>query len=226
MSGRWAVVVFFATISVLVFMDGVEAKPKVCYIGRLPMPDLQNPDIYQWIKHFKDFVRARCPRSCDVVATGGCLNPRRLGLEDGSIPDERIRSSDDGDRSPSAAHGRLNGPSYWRPRFPYGSWIEVDLVQTTRVSGVITQGIQLQFSTWLVREFKVSYNPTPLSSSYEYVRDDNGDITVFDGGDIHHASTPHTNFFNQSVMASVVRIEIQRWIVSVGFRFEVIQCPQ
>ncbi|XP_038066634.1 uncharacterized protein LOC119736691 [Patiria miniata] len=108
-----AIVSFFATISVLVFMDCVESKARVCFFGQ--PPELDAADMHQWMAQFMELVRKRCPRQCsdDTANVDTC---QRLGLEDGTIPDERIRASSDGDFHP-AAMARLNGPSYWSPSY-------------------------------------------------------------------------------------------------------------
>ncbi|XP_038066649.1 lactadherin-like [Patiria miniata] len=158
---------------------------------------------------FEELVRKRCPRQCsnDTEKADSC---QRLGLEDGTIPDERIRASS-ASYNRHAALARLNGPSYWVAIYCSPScWIEVDLLQTTRVSGVITQGNKFPWVSYLVTEFKVSYKPKP-TSGYEYIKETNGDIKLFDGGDIDSPSTPHTNYFNQAIMASAVRIYPTRY---------------
>ncbi|XP_038054958.1 lactadherin-like [Patiria miniata] len=212
-------------------MDCVASKMRACWIGVPPKPDGNNTDLRHLMKQLMEspIVRRRCPRRCGVLGEldsppDGCSNPHTLGIEDGTIPDENFRASDSNDVNlPEMA--RLNAPTYWSPKFQDAyRWIEVDLIQTTRVSGIITQGQQLEFTSFLVSKFKVSYQSTP--SSYEYVRTGNGDIQVFDGGDIKSASTPHTNYFNQSVMASVFRIYPQEWIVVIALRFELLQCSQ
>ncbi|XP_038066654.1 lactadherin-like [Patiria miniata] len=204
---------------VLVFMDCVESKARVCFFGQ--PPELDAADMHQWMAQFMELVRKGCPRQCgDTAKADSC---QRLGLEDGTIPDERIRSSRE-KLWTNAFQARLNGPSFWSDSYCPLCWIEVDLLQTTRVSGVITQGNEFSWTTYLVTEFKVSYKPTPLSG-YEYIKENNGDIKLFDGGDIDSASTPHTNYFNQAIMASVIRIYPTRRIVRYALRFELIQCP-
>ncbi|XP_038066626.1 inactive carboxypeptidase-like protein X2 [Patiria miniata] len=223
-------VVTMLKVAVLVFMDCAESKARVCFFGQ--PPELDAADMHQWTAQFMELVWKGCPRQCSA---SGASNDdhfakedscQRLGLEDGTIPDERIRASSDGDFNP-AAMGRLNGPSNWSPTYclrPTSCWIGVDLLQTTRVSGVITQGNKLVWASHLVTEFQVSYKPTP-SSSYEYIKETNGDIKLFDGGDVNSASTPHTNYFNQSLMASTVRIHPTVYIGKPVLRFELIQCP-
>ncbi|XP_038066899.1 lactadherin-like [Patiria miniata] len=148
-----------------------------------------------------------------------CDSPEKLGLEDGDIPDENIQASSNArNRPPSKA--RLNGPSFWSPASGPGAWIEVSLLQSTEVAGVITQGKAVFF----VNTFKVSYKP-PSSSRLVYVTESNGSIKLFDGGDPYTASTPRTHDFDPHVNAHAVRIVITAVHVMPGLRFEVIGCP-
>ncbi|XP_038060413.1 lactadherin-like [Patiria miniata] len=98
-------------------------------------------------------------------------------------------------------------------------WIEVDLVEPTVVSGVITQGHHNQ--NWHVKKYKVAYKKQP-SSDYEHVTDGNGNIKVFIGNTDYN--TPVTNLFAESVVATVVRIEPIEWNMFVALRLELLGC--
>ncbi|XP_038060483.1 coagulation factor VIII-like [Patiria miniata] len=183
----------------------------------------------------------------------GCSSPQPLGMEDGTIQDDHITASSSRDCCP-ASDGRLNDdgwiakiriltsfnhcvrfsnpfqnricglllfhcsssslPSVYS--YDTNPWIEVDLDEPTVVTGVTTQGYSVH-----VKKYKVSYKKQP-SSDYEHVTDGNGNITVFIGNT--DADTPVTNLFDESVLATVVRIEPTEWDFTVGLRLELLGC--
>ncbi|XP_033644317.1 lactadherin-like [Asterias rubens] len=145
-----------------------------------------------------------------------CSTPEPLGLEDRTIPDESISVSS----SYFAWSGRLNGVA-WVPRFDANCWLEVDLGESTVVSGLITQGDET-IENWRVTEYKVKYKKMS-SSDYEDVKDNNGAIQVFEGN-IEDNETPVTNMFDQSIMAVIVRIEPVAFIDLVSLRLELLGC--
>ncbi|XP_038060539.1 lactadherin-like [Patiria miniata] len=146
-----------------------------------------------------------------------CSSPQPLGMEDGTIKDDRITASFSYNGSP-ATDGRLNNNSKWEAVSPINSWIEVDLVEPTVVTGVTTQG---SGSRWYVMRYKVAYQQQP-SSQREYVTDGNGDIKVFIGNT--DADNPVNNLFDESVEATVVRIEPTEWYIGVALRLELLGC--
>ena len=62
-------------------------------------------------------------------------------MESGDISDDQIIASSSYSDF-KAWEGRLNNTKYWAPinLNPTDSWIQVDLLRLTRVSGIITQG--------------------------------------------------------------------------------------
>ncbi|XP_038061809.1 retinoschisin-like [Patiria miniata] len=147
-----------------------------------------------------------------------CSSLQPLGMEDGTIPDDRITASSSRSYCPSG-DARLNNNNRWIPLYHDANpWIEADLVESTVVSGVTTQG---SGNIWFVEQYKVAYQKQP-SSDYEHVKDGNGNIKVFIGNtDIE---TPVTNLFDESVVATVVRIEPTAWEGGVALRLELLGC--
>ena len=94
-------------------------------------------------------------------------DPEKLGLEDGSIPDESLSASSNWELNffSIAAGGRLNKiptGSYigaWCPSVAdTNQWIQVDLGNPTYVTGVLTQGRYGKFAQW-VTTYKVQFEP-------------------------------------------------------------------
>ncbi|XP_038060850.1 lactadherin-like [Patiria miniata] len=147
-----------------------------------------------------------------------------LGMEDGTIPDDRIKASSEiyTDCCP-AVYARLNSNKRWIPsNTDANPWIEVDLIGSTVVIGVITQGWMPPSSDpQYVAQYKVSYQKQP-SSDYDHVADRNGNIKVFIGNTDDH--TPVTNLFDESVVVTVVRIEPTEWQNLCSLRLELLGC--
>ncbi|XP_038059582.1 retinoschisin-like [Patiria miniata] len=146
-----------------------------------------------------------------------CDSTEPLGMEDGTIQDSRISVPSIHGPCCRARAARLHNNKAWGPSSPANSWIEVDLVEGKVVSGVITQG----FDEAYVTQYKVAYKTQP-SSEYEHVRDGNGNVKVFTGNTDDH--TPVTNQFDESVVATIVRIEPTAWDVWVALRLELLGC--
>ncbi|XP_022083768.1 lactadherin-like [Acanthaster planci] len=214
-----------------VFLSGVEGTARVCYFGPPPKPDPDNPD--HWMKQVMREIRERCPgkRGRSPAEAGptepgttavGCSTPRPLGMEDGTIPDERISASSYQTfcfGSCLASDARLNSNERWAPNSNRGSWIEVDLAVSTLVSGVITQGGPGGIR--YVKRYLVSYQ-RQHSSDRVHVTDGNDEAKVFTGNS--DGNTPVTNMFKASVLATTVRIEPTEWHHNVGLRFELLGC--
>ena len=100
----------------------------------------------------------------------------KLGLEDGSIPDESISVSghwNNGYYFSTASSGRLNkippadNPmGAWCPRVKdTNQWIQVDLGSPTYVIGVLTQG-RYDFAQW-VTKYKVQFEPSSPARPFD-----------------------------------------------------------
>ncbi|XP_038053555.1 lactadherin-like [Patiria miniata] len=154
-------------------------------------------------------------------STTGCSSPRPLGMEDGTIPDDRITASSCFNSAyfPASA-ARLNNNNRWLSAYgDTNPWVEVDLVQSTVLSGVITQGSG--YGSY-IKQYKVAYKKQP-SSDYEHLKDANGNIKVFIGN--NDTYTPVTNLFGESVEATVVRIEpTDKNGILFALRLEVLGC--
>ncbi|XP_038060439.1 lactadherin-like [Patiria miniata] len=183
-----------------------------------PEPDPDNPD--DWMKQVMQEIRKRCPgrRQPSTPAAAECSSPIPLGMEDGTIHDDRITASTAYDNYPAILLFHCSSSSlpsvYSNDANP---WIEVNLVEPTVVSGVITQGHHYQD----VKKYKVAYKKQP-SSDYEHVTDGNGNIKVFIGNT--DGQTPVTNLFAESVVATVVRIELIERYVHAALRLELLGC--
>ena len=111
--------------------------------------------------------------------------PEKLGLEDGSIPDESLSASSNynGLRMSTPAGGRLNKLppdantiGAWHPRVAdTNQWIQVDLGNPSYVTGVLTQG-RYEHYQW-VTKYKVQFEP-PSPACLLDVKDQLGQTQV------------------------------------------------
>ncbi|XP_038060274.1 lactadherin-like [Patiria miniata] len=148
-----------------------------------------------------------------------CSSLQPLGMEDGTIQDDRITTSSIWSATYPAREARLNNDKGWLASSDDANpWIEVDLVQSTVVTGVITQGAGRGSH---VTAYKVAYKKQP-SSDREHVTDGNGNIKVFIGNT--DRNTPVTNLFDESVVATVVRIEPTERYARAALRLELLGC--
>ncbi|XP_038068978.1 EGF-like repeat and discoidin I-like domain-containing protein 3 [Patiria miniata] len=139
-------------------------------------------------------------------------------MEDGTIQDDRITASSIRSTTYPAREARLNNDKGWAASSDDANpWIEVDLVQSTVVTGVTTQGGY----SWYVTAYKVAYKKQP-SSDREHVTDGNGNAKVFIGNT--DADTPVTYLFDESVVATVVRIEPTERYAHAALRLELLGC--
>ncbi|KAM9835057.1 uncharacterized protein ACBT44_015639 isoform 3-T4 [Syngnathus typhle] len=136
-----------------------------------------------------------------------CLDS--LGIADGSVADSSfMASSSMEDATPEKA--RLNGESCWKPsKGSIGSWIQVNLGYTRKVTGIVTQGCDgANTGSWNIHlEMKLSVNWR------KWTEHPNG---KFIGGGTHLLETP--------AFAQYVRILPLENLPQFGLRFDILGC--
>ncbi|KAA8584470.1 hypothetical protein FQN60_008255 [Etheostoma spectabile] len=144
-----------------------------------------------------------------------------LGVEDGNITDSQLSaSSSTGLFTPNKA--RLNGNSCWMPSgsrmykpSSTSSWIQVNLGQTRKVTGIVIQGCP-QNDHWLTK-FKIQHS-TDGASWTDYTADGQ----FFPGST--DRNTPETQLLGTPVSAQYVRILPLEFSGQAGLRFDVLGC--
>ncbi|CDR06146.1 unnamed protein product [Oncorhynchus mykiss] len=141
-----------------------------------------------------------------------CL--RGLGVEDGNVTDSMLSAS-----SSQSSHGpngaRLNGGSCWMPSNPLNSWIQVNLGEAKKITGVVIQGCP-GADHW-VTKFKIQHSMD--GSKWTDYKDDGG---VFTG--CMDRNTPETQLLGTPVSAQYVRILPQEFNGQTGLRFDILGC--
>ena len=120
-------------------------------------------------EHFYFYLYSSCLLFQTLLVLSTIRRSEKLGLEDGSIPDESLSASsnwNDGYFVSTPAAGRLNKIppddktiGAWHARVKdTNQWIQVDLGNPTYVTGVLTQGRNGVAAQW-VTKYKVQFEP-------------------------------------------------------------------
>ncbi|XP_055010163.1 macrophage mannose receptor 1 [Boleophthalmus pectinirostris] len=138
-----------------------------------------------------------------------------LGVEDGNITNAQLSASTSlGLNTPDKA--RLNGNSCWMPSgVPSSSWIQVNLGQTKKVTGIVIQGCP-QNDYW-VTKFKVQHSVDEV-----IWKDYTADGEFFPGST--DRNTPDTQLLGSPVSAQYIRIWPLEYSGKAGLRFDVLGC--
>ncbi|KAK5617685.1 hypothetical protein CRENBAI_001663 [Crenichthys baileyi] len=138
-----------------------------------------------------------------------------LGVEDGNITDFQLSASSS-IGSFTANKARLNGNSCWMPSgSATSSWIQVNLGQTRKVTGIVIQGCPHN-DHW-VTKFKLQHSMDGASWT-----DYSSDGDFFLGST--DRNTPDTQLLGTPVSAQYVRLLPQDFSVQAGLRFDVLGC--
>ncbi|CAL8384873.1 unnamed protein product [Gadus morhua 'NCC'] len=152
----------------------------------------------------------RITYSCEQMV---CL--RGLGVEDGNISDSQLRASSSwGPSTPDK--GRLHGSTCWRPSISdSASWIQADLGQVRKVTGVVIQGCP-DNDHW-VTKFKIQHS---LDGSAWAAYTADGEF--FPGSQDRNSAD--TQLLGTPVSAQYIRVLPLEHNAQAGLRFEVLGC--
>ncbi|XP_071801633.1 retinoschisin-like [Asterias amurensis] len=194
----------------------------------------------QGMPHFSYYDATAKPMTCQINVLGNvkcaplkvCVGFEKLGLEDGSIPDESLSASSNynGLRMSTPAGGRLNKLppddntiGAWHAEVKdTNQWIQVDLGNPTYVIGVLTQGrYGNPYAPQWVTKYKVQFEP-PSPACLLDMKDQLGQTQIFNGNTDEH-SVVERRFF-KPVLAVKIRIVPVEWKVSICLRFELLGC--
>ncbi|KAK5879066.1 hypothetical protein CesoFtcFv8_024411 [Champsocephalus esox] len=138
-----------------------------------------------------------------------------LGVEDGNITDSQLSASSSiGFYTPNKA--RLNGNSCWMPSgTATSSWIQANLGQTRKVTGVVIQGCP-QNEHWIT-EFKIQH-----SMDGTIWTDYTADGQSFPGST--DKNSPITQLLGTPVTTRYIRVLLLEFNGQAGLRFDVLGC--
>ncbi|XP_074551183.1 coagulation factor V [Halichoeres trimaculatus] len=157
----------------------------------------------------------------------GCSVP--LGMETGLIEDHRITAS-------STASSWYSGP--WRPSLArlnkqgtinawqayhndMNQWLQVELPQVKKITGIITQGAKSLGTEMYVLSFSLMYSDNGIHW-YHYTDDENVSSKTFKGNLDNNGHVK--NYIFPPIFSRYIRIIPKRWINAITMRIELLGC--
>ncbi|XP_071806183.1 retinoschisin-like [Asterias amurensis] len=195
---------------------------------------------FQGMLHFSYYdAEAETCQNTSLSCNGKCATVKvcggfeKLGLEDGTIPDESLSASSSWERQggytdvSTPGGGRLNKippdsstVGAWCPSVAdTNQWIQVDFGNPIYVTGVLTQG-RWEHVQW-VTKYKVQFEP-PSPAHLVDVKDQLDQAQIFNGNTDRN-SIAERRFF-KPVLAVKIRIVPVEWNNLIALRFELLGC--
>jgi len=144
--------------------------------------------------------------------SGGGCGPTRARLNS--------RNSDSNNDLTFATGDRMGG---WHPASSQstGSWLQVDLLEITKITGVITQGRGPgdQANQWM-KSYHVHFRND--GSNWQVVTNESGEAVEFSGNFDRYSIV--TNFFPSPICARYIRLMMITWENVPVVRFELLGC--
>uniref|UniRef100_A0A7N6FM19 F5/8 type C domain-containing protein n=1 Tax=Anabas testudineus TaxID=64144 RepID=A0A7N6FM19_ANATE len=186
------------------------------------------PFVARYVRiHPLNFVKSPALRlellGCDL---NSCSHP--LGLQTRKIPDSSISASSFYSSivhtwSPSLARLHQKGSvNAWRSKNnnPH-EWLQVDLGNVKRITGVITQGARSLFTQMMVTEFSVTISHD--GQSWSSVLEESSQREKIFTGNEDPDEEAFTNF-DPPLFGQYLRIHPRGWINDIALRLEVLGC--
>ncbi|XP_035670035.1 uncharacterized protein LOC118411665 [Branchiostoma floridae] len=157
------------------------------------------------------------------LVTGECNKP--LGMESYAIADAQLNASAalDVDHRPQRARlnarNDANGGGGWAAALSdVNEWLEIDLLYSTKVTGLVTQGT-FDLLRW-VTTYEVMYSLD--RHSWEIITENNGPPKIFQGNTDQNTEV-HT-YLDTPIVTRFVRIWPKTWHNGIGLRLELLGC--
>ncbi|XP_078368918.1 EGF-like repeat and discoidin I-like domain-containing protein 3 [Oculina patagonica] len=153
--------------------------------------------------------------------------PAPLGMESGAILDSWISASSEIKWQYLANQARLNfkagggkAGSWAAQNNDYNQWLQLDLQQTTRVTGIATQGRNGWPLQW-VTEYKLQYGEDGHTFTFYRRKGDQSD-TLFLGNSDTDTVVYHD--LNPIIEARYIRVRPTHWYGHISMRMELYGC--
>ncbi|XP_071806159.1 retinoschisin-like [Asterias amurensis] len=214
---------------------------KVCQMNNASAEHVS--ESFQGMRYFSYYDATAKPMTCQNTSSLSCNGKcapikvcgffEKLGLEDGSIPDESLSASSNWERQggykgvSTPGGGRLNKIppdsstiGAWQPSVAdTNQWIQVDFGNPIYVTGVLTQG-RWQHVQW-VTKYKVQFEP-PSPAHLVDVKDQLDQTQIFNGNTDNNGIVDRRFF--EPVLAVKIRIVPVEWNNFIALRFELLGC--
>merc|ERR1739838_865023 len=122
--------------------------------------------------------------------------------------------------------GRLNSTTglgwLMSPPWRVGEWLQVDLESNRKILGVATQGAR-GHSCFYVTSYQLEVKKEE-QQSFDTIRDDEGNVKIFNGNVAGDANTVVKNILGQPITARFIRISPLSWVSSPYLRWEIYLC--
>ncbi|XP_069842671.1 coagulation factor VIII [Dendropsophus ebraccatus] len=159
---------------------------------------------------------------CDLTS---CSLP--LGMQSGAISSYHISASSYSHSifsswAPNLARLNLRGRvNAWRPKADTrGEWLQVDLTNEMKVTGLVIQGARSSFTAMYITHFLVSFSKD--SKTWTFVREPNAERKIFQGST--DTDTPTWITFDAPILSRFIRLHPEKWKGGIALRMEVIGC--
>ncbi|XP_044161704.1 coagulation factor VIII-like isoform X1 [Bufo gargarizans] len=159
---------------------------------------------------------------CDLTS---CSLP--LGMESGEISSYHISASSYSysvfsSWAPNLARlnqrGRINA---WRPQADtQGEWLQVDLAQEMKVTGLKIQGARSSFTSMYITHFFVSFSND--GKNWTFIREENGQRKIFQAS--MNSDTPVWVTFDMPIITRFMKLYPEKWMGGIALRMEVMGC--
>ncbi|XP_030642553.1 retinoschisin 1b [Chanos chanos] len=168
------------------------------------------------------------PQSCFLDCMPECPYHKPLGFESGSVSSDQITCSSQEQyvgwfSSWTASKARLNSQGYgcaWLSRFQDANqWIQVDLLEVSVVSGILTQG-RCDADEWMTK-YSIQYR-VDENLNWIYYKDQTGNNRVF-YGNADRSSTVQ-NLLRPPIVARYIRLLPLGWHTRIAIRMELLMC--
>ncbi|KAJ7320303.1 hypothetical protein JRQ81_019814 [Phrynocephalus forsythii] len=158
--------------------------------------------------------------------TGGCSMP--LGMESGAITNAQITASSYrktwwSSWEPSLARLNLKGrTNAWQAKSNNNhQWLQIDLLQTKKITGIITQGAKSMTTEMYVKTFTILYSDDNAAWT-SYLDGAASREKVFTGNTNSRGQVKH--FFKPPILSRFIRVVPKTWNQSIALRLELFGC--
>nr|XP_056712196.1 discoidin, CUB and LCCL domain-containing protein 1 [Euleptes europaea] len=163
-----------------------------------------------------------------IFTSNGCN--KSLNLEGGGASNSLITASSSWDEtneigelvrwSPDKAWLKLQGPSWAANQSNHRQWLEIDLGERKRITGIRTTGSTMLNFNFYVKTFVVNYKNNSKWRTYKGIL--SSEEKVFEANS-NHRDIVRNNFF-PPIVARYVRIVPQSWHKKIALKVELIGC--
>uniref|UniRef100_A0A6J0SW27 Coagulation factor V n=1 Tax=Pogona vitticeps TaxID=103695 RepID=A0A6J0SW27_9SAUR len=189
---------------------------------------LDPPILARYIRLYPNMFYNRPALRMELLGceTGDCSMP--LGMENGAITNAQITASSYkktwwSSWEPSLARLNLKGrTNAWQAKSNNNQqWLQIDLLQPKKITGIITQGAKSMTTEMYVKTFAILYSDDN-SAWTSYLDDTTSREKMFTGNINSRGQVKH--FFKPPIFSRFIRVIPKTWNQSIALRIELFGC--